>query len=126
MGSLWSITKIISCLVWQGDTALLVHKDVCSGEDLIRTSPSFMLNRTIYIVTRALLTHSVYRGCIRSKSDAILLFLLNLDSLLDGGTDATCDRLLLIFRWGCNATILVEMIFGLLLRLVVFVGLSSC
>lgn len=76
---------------------MLVHQHIGCGKDLI-CAASFVLNCTIDIIARTLLAHSVYRGGVRGETYAILLFLLNLDSLLYRGSDPTRDRLLLIIN----------------------------
>ena len=86
-----------SIAIWvrQGNTALLVHQHIRCGKDLI-LGACFVLYCTIDIITRALLAHSVYCSGIRGETYAVLLFLLNLDSLLYSGSNPTRDRLLLI------------------------------
>ena len=70
-----------------------------------------MLNRAIHIIIAgALLAHRINRGSICGETDPVLLLLLDLDSLLDGRSDPTRDRLLLIICWSRDTSILMVMV----------------
>ena len=79
-----------------------------------------MFDGTIDIIAGTLLRNCVYSGSICSETHPVLLFLLNLDSLLDCGSNSTRDSLLLIISWSRYTPILLVLSCGW----IVFVGLS--